>query len=715
MSRIPLSESSFVNGMISSLPLVDERLADSYAPGSRNQLLLGLGTARPWGGLLSKGANTGSRKMVQIGSTWGGIKDIGGLQGSGSFFEDIGRSRWMIGAGQPSVEGVDMTAITLSTILQVAIAVAGVYDAAHTFDAGLPQPSSPDVALIATPGAGYLGITNGPVSFKIARERTSTGARSIASLTSAVLVPAKQSIRITFPLASSGQKHWRVFATQEGFGGIGLHYALRYGIGTAAVLDIPESVVAAGVVDGVARSLEFDYNTGDLVPELAYIDDYPPPAGTHAVRLENVMVVLGAFVDSSSSVSSTNTGTVGACSLPNFYESYKPSHRVYFPEQIVDHRARQTDSYAYVALRNGIVAMQYVGLRDGPAIALTMILPDVGISRQSNWCQVGGLLYMRVANGGFIRMRADGSIDYAWAAPIWQTVKDWDDSTVIAWHPDTMSVVISNGGESYSYCLLNEQWSPTCYFADAGIVGNALSGVNARGEMILTVNNAGAHTAYSWDKGATEMLITSITPWTNYRPYRARSYYAAQGSRPSLSRSVRIRELEVAFETDSAAAPLIVAIFRNLRQTFVRDAVTMNASNQITSLTLRLGRSRVGDMIVVFGEDVGGAGIDYLIGRILTSTAGAPNLITIGDPTTGAPLNCQASLSGLYMNVARQIFPYAFTDIDAQHSTFLKQPYVFDAQSYAIGFTLLTNATKGQIHSLQVAGNLHGGSSANIS
>ena len=340
MSQL-LSVHEFNKGLVTSLPLLSDGLDGAFADGSRNQVQNGIGQTRPWLGLQSKGANTGARKMVNLSSTWGGLKDIGGLQGAGSLFSDVGLSLWFAGAGQVSKEGTDLTGLIASTILQVSIAVAGNYTAGTTFDAGLPQPSALDVAVLAAPvGAGVVGLTNGPVSFKVARFRATTGGRSIASVTSAVVIPAKQSIRLTFPLASTGQTHWRVFATQEGFGGIGLHYALKYGTGTAAVIDIPESVVAAGTIDGIGRSLEFDYNTGDLLPELAYIDDYPPPAGTHAVRIENVMVVLGAIVDSSSAVSSTNTGTVGAVSLPNFYESYKPDHRVYFAEQIVDHRAR---------------------------------------------------------------------------------------------------------------------------------------------------------------------------------------------------------------------------------------------------------------------------------------------------------------------------------------------------------------------------------------
>lgn len=693
MSQL-LSEHSFNGGSASALTL-DDALRNTFAPGSRNQLTLGQGVgggSRPWKGMQSKGAGTGIRKLVQVNSTWGGLKDISTLQGAGSLFSDIGQALFFIGGGQVSIEGVDLAGLIASTNLQVSISVAGVYSAATTYDCGLPQSSAPDCAILTTPGAGNTGQINGPVSFKIARVRLSTGGRSIASAMSAVLVPANQSIRITFPLPSDGQDTWRVFSTQEGFGGIGLAYALKYGSGSSAVLDIPESVVAAGVVDGVTRSLEFDFKTGDLIPELAYIDDYPPPAGTHAVRLENVMVVLGAFSDSVSAVTTTDTGTVGACSLPNFYESYKPSHRVYFPEQIVDHRARATDSYAYVAGRNSITALQYVGLRDGPAVALTMVIPDSGIARACNWTQVQGLLYMRIANGGFVRMKSDGALDYQWAAPIFEAVKDWDDSTVVSWHPNTMSVVIMNGRQAWSFCLLNEEWSPVCYFGDAGVAGVALSAINSVGEMIVSVNNGGSHTAYSWDQGATKMPITSMTPWTQARVQQ-------------VSKAVQLEEMEIAFETDRITDPMFISLHRNMRRpSYVIDAATTNGSARIDSVSAVFDANHVlnGDMVLLSGADVGGAGVDYLMG-IIASLA-APNGVNIIDPITGNPLLAQATRTACYMTIAHQIFPYTMARIGSQHSEYLQEPSVLNAQSYALGFHLITNATAGQIIKADVAG-----------
>lgn len=675
MKRVTLSSSRFGNGF--NVPSnVLEAPDNSLAEGSRNQLYLGTGYV-PWKGLSPQAANSGSRLMRQVGGTWGGLKDyISGVlvQGKGSFFEDIGRSRWFIGSGQPSVEGVDMTGITASTILQVSIAVSGVYSAANTFSAGLPIPSSPDVGIPDVVGLGYTGLINGPISVKIARLRLSTGARSVSSTTSAVVSPSNKTVRVTFPTASTGQTHWAVFFTQSGFGGVGLHYRGSY----LGALDIPEATVAAGVVDGITRSLEFDFKDGDLIPEVAWIDDYAPPAGTHAVRLQNVMAVLGAYGDSASPVSSTSPGTAGAVSLPNFYESYKPRHLIYFPEAIVDVMARPTDEYAYVGHRDCITALQYVGVRDGPAISVTMVWPDVGIKFPHNWCQVHGLLYVMSAANGLVRMKSDGSVDYDFADPVRAYMAGWtQDNTVVGWHPNTLSLVVFNKdtGEALSYSLQKGKWSPTCFFVDAGVAGGALSCVNTVGRLIVTVDDGVTHRAYAWHEGATSMPIGSFTNW-----------------KESL-RPVSIMELDIGFETDSTASPLIISVHRNMRKTYVRDASTTNGGFVVGSASAKFKPSHTGDMVCIFGANVGGAGVHFLIGRMLYSSQVVFILL---DPFTGGNLNAQATLVNAYMIIATQIFTHTFTAAERQHTGPLNDVFVDEAISHCIGLSLITNATMGQ-------------------
>lgn len=683
MKRVSLSSSRFGNGF--NVPgNVLEAPDNSMAEGSRNQLYLGTGWV-PWKGLDPEAANSGSRLMRQIGGTWGGLKDyISGVlvQGKGSFFEDIGRSRWFIGSGIPSVEGVDMVGVTASTILQVSIAVAGVYTAGTTFSAGLPIPSTPDVGIPDVVGLGYTGFINGPISVKIARLRLSTGARSVSSTTSAVVSPANKTIRVTFPTAATGQAHWAVFFTQSGFGGVGLHYRGSY----LGALDIPEATVAAGVVDGITRSLEFDFKDGDLIPEVAWIDDYAPPAGTHAVRLQNVMAVLGAYGDSTSPVSSTSPGTAGAVSLPNFYESYKPRHLIYFPEALVDVMARPTDEYAYAGHRDCITALQYVGVRDGPAVSVTMVWPDVGIKFPHNWCQVHGLLYVMSATNGLVRMKPDGSVDYDFADPVRAYMAGWmQDDTFVGWHPNTLSVVVFNKttGQSLQYSLQKGKWGNPQHFSDAGVDGGALSCVNTVGRLMVTIDDGSTHRAYAWHEGATSMPIGCFTNW-----------------KESL-RPVSIMELDIDFETDSTASPLIISVHRNLRKNYVRDATTTNASNVVGSASAKFKPNHTGDMVCIFGANVGGAGVNFLIGRM---TYVSQVSFTLSDPFTGTPLNAQATLANAYMIIATQIFTHIFTAAERQHTGPLTDVFVDEAMSHCIGLSLITSATLGQFLSVVALG-----------
>lgn len=686
MNRIPLSSSDFSRGLyVPANPLSAPE--NTHGLGSRNQIFTGTGR-RPWLGMTALGP--GTRLSRQVGGTYGGLRDyVSGvpIQGKGSFFSDIGKSLWFIGAGTPSIETVDIGAgITAATDLQVSIAVASSYSAANTFTAGLPQPSPPDVAIPAIVSLGLTGFINGPVSAKIARVRLSTGARSRASTTSAVISPANKTVRITYPLPSIGQDTWHTFFTQSGFGGIGLEYGVVAPGLTS--MDIPETLVAASTVDGVARSIEFDFKDGDLLPILAYIDDYVPPAGTHAVRLQNVMCVLGCYGDSSSPVSSTNTGTAGAISLPNYYESYKPRDLIYFPEQIVDAMARPTDEFAYVGHADCVTAMQYVGVRNGPAVSLTMIWPDIGIKHPCNWTQVHGLLYVMSANGGPVRMRADGGVDYDFALPVREFMRTWtQDDTAVGWHPNSMCVVYFNKtlGVGVSFSLVNEGWGDPCYFPDANVSGGALSVTNTVGRMIVTVDNGGTHTAYAWDEGATSMPITSVTNWRY------------------TGKPATIEEMSVGFNVDNFASPMIIGIHRNQAKTFVQDGATTNGSSVVTSASAVFSAKRTNDMLAIYGTNVGGLGVNFLIARM---TYVSPTTVTISDPYTGAALTAGATLANCYITFACQIFPYVFTESVSQFTPPLLELFVDEAISHALSFTLLTNATAGQILTASVAGSL---------
>src|SRR5438046_3102271 len=132
MLRQALTEIDYGRGFFASSNLL-ESPDSTMSLGSRNQVMLPTGS-RPFKGFTSKGANTGSRITGTFGSTWGGIKDIGGMSpvtASGSFFMDIGQSAWAIGAGQAAIAGTDISGYTLSSLLKVSILSSGTYQAPY--------------------------------------------------------------------------------------------------------------------------------------------------------------------------------------------------------------------------------------------------------------------------------------------------------------------------------------------------------------------------------------------------------------------------------------------------------------------------------------------------------------------------------------------------------------------------------------------------------
>jgi hypothetical protein len=330
--------------------------------------------------------------------------------------------------------------------------------------------------------------------------------------------------------------------------------------------------------------------------------------------------------------------------------------------------------------------LQYVGpLQDGPAVVSTTVLPDVGIAYPHNWCQAMGLLYMVVAKAGLVRMRGDGSLDYEWGAPIRDAVKGWTlDQTIIGFHPDTMSVVVMNNGTGYSFSLQNEMWSPMCRFVDAGVSGSALACTTSQGDLVVTVNNASTHMAYAWDTGAATMPITSFTNWKR-----------------APGRPVHVLELLASFECDRTADPIFISAHRNLRKTFCEDAQVTNGSNVLTSASFAFDAAHSGDMALVQGANVGGAGVNYLLARITYASA---TTVQMSDPVTGAPLNAQATVTGCYCIVAHTIRSFTLTRTGPQHLPPLLNFMMKDCLTHAFGVNMVTAAGQGQVFTLAALG-----------
>lgn len=673
----PLNTIVFDRGFKTGSSRLSPALDGYTAEGSSNAKWLGEGYYEPFRGVATQGAGTGSRVMKPVGETWGGIKDIGVTVAAGTVSEEINRSLWGIGAGQVHRQGTDVTGFTLSTFLKVALRSAGVYGT--PFTAGLAQPSAPLVGVMETTGS-----PDGAVSFKLERHRPSTGGLSVASLTSEVIVPQGKKVRVTFPAASSGQTHWRLFVTLMRFGGQGIHYALPYN----GAVDITEADVAAGTVDGISRSLEFDWKDGDLVPIEASYDDYSPQAATHHLRIESVMCLAGSYADASSSPSSTNTGSAIQVSKENNYESYNPTHLLFLPERVVDTLSRPIDSFAFVGCENSIHAIQYIGSReDLPSCTVTTILQDQGIQYSHNWCHFRGRLAVITAEGNWLLMSEDGSIDSEWTAPIRSFIRTWTQAdTAIGYDPKNDCLVIFNGRVALHWSLQNQQWSNPVYLQDYGITaGSVQSCQTAKRRLYITIKDGSNFTAYEWDSGAVDPVPVSFV-----------SHYSGA---PSFAAAKNIYQLSAAVETAHPNAPVVICLSRNLQKLAFRDVtrVSFDITDNENSLTLAMDGKRC----AIFGPDIGGASIDYILGYLDVQTTGTAILRNAAGAAVGTGGNVDEALMfvGDYIEV---LTPDA---LGADHLPDVF-PNVPEARSLATGVWFQTSDHLGSMLAINLFGSV---------
>lgn len=579
--------------------------------------------------------------------------------------------------------------IAASSTLQVAYNQTVQYFYNYLYNAGLGQADTPVVVVPTTPSAAYTGTVNGAVNFQIAaiRDVANIGSdidnpaapvRGRVSGASAVVVPNNKTVQITFPSAATGQTHWAVFSTKEGFGGTGDFYRLGYRTSSDAnavwYFGISETTVAAAT----NRTLEFDYRTGDLLPETAWIEDYPPQSGTHALRLENIMMVFGAF-----------DGTVAQVSLPNFFESYNPFHLLYFPEAVTAVLHRPVDDYAFVACRNSIHAVQYVGYRGGtlPSATITTVTPEIGIAYQSNWALGGGQICMFIEGTGLVMMQSDGSINFEFGREVNVFTRSWDASTVtIGFDPTTRSFVCGNGTSAVTYCLETGVWSQPIYNTDAGVTGNWTSAINSSGHLTVTLDNSGTQTAYTFDDNTstTQMPVCSISQWQS----------------APLGRSVNIYEVATAISQGNNTDPMIVGVHTNLFKTYIRGASVSSSVNTNRLTATGFTSLYTGMQAAVFGTDIGGAGIDYVIVKL---TYGSSTYCTMTDRTTGATFNSPVTLSNLFVLVGRDFFT-ATPSANIEQFVLNFRPALQNCRAWCVSTYLMTDATTANIYSQAVYG-----------
>lgn len=771
------------------------------AEGSFGSLYLAENVIRPFKGFYTQGAGTGSKVMVPLGNTFGGLRNYSTVTGMGNALLDFSKTLYYIGAGEVTIEGIPVdvesvaftfvagdvntgtgvvtvantlttgqpvyvtstltvplgltsagayfaiagggttfklastyknalagTPITggtagsgtmslhsgsgaplrASTVLQVASNQVASYFYDYNDSAGLGIVDTPLVTVPTAPSANYTGFVNGAVNFRIAaiRDRQNVGVdidtpdapvKGIASAATAVVVPVNNTIQITFPTAISGQTHWAVFSTDQGFGGTGDFNRLGYRTSSDAdatwYYGISETTVAAAT----GRVLEFDYRTGDLLPELAWIQDYAPEPGTNAVRLENIMVVAGVF-----------DGSVAQVSLPNFYESYNPFHLLYFPEPVTAVLSRQIDNYAFVACRNSIHTVSYVGYRgdDLPSATISTVTPEVGIAYQQNWCQGGGNIGMWIDGTGIALMHNDGTLDLEFGKEVSRFTETWTAVNVVAsFDPSTRSFVFAHQGQSVSYSLQSGEWSCPVYLTDYGFASTVTwsSAISSQGRMYVSLDdNAGAVTAYKYDDNTstTRAPICSIGNWINTEsPARGNGIYEAEATIRAFA---------------GMTEPVVICISKNLVQPYIRGVSVTSSSPNITVTSGTFPSSgTTGAYGAVFGTNIGGSGINYLVVKL---TYVSSSVVSMSDPLTGSAVNASASASNcfmLYGAYAYALTPTVTTNSLNQHLPSIR-PAIQDARTFCTSVWMATNAATGAVWQVDMFGRAHATSAVGV-
>lgn len=197
--------------------------------GSRNLIGFGRKNRRAWKGLDPVAGKTGSRILFNAGGKLGGLVDVSATEAKGSVDLYLRNTIWFMGYGQLMYDGANITGAVASTTQKVLVRYNDSYTHANSgpYDAGLPQPSPPDVAARDEIGSGFTGKCSGLRSYMIASVRDWTGDRSRASYVSLTVEGDNKTDRLTFPTAPVGGTGWVVFAPKLGFGGTGVHRRLR--------------------------------------------------------------------------------------------------------------------------------------------------------------------------------------------------------------------------------------------------------------------------------------------------------------------------------------------------------------------------------------------------------------------------------------------------------------------------------------------------------
>jgi len=238
-------------------------------------------------------------------------------------------------------------------------------------------------------------------------------------------------------------------------------------------------------------------------------------------------------------------------------------------------------------------------------------------------------------------------------------------------------------------------WSEPVYLTDCGISSTTVwtSGINAQGKLYVSLTASGTSTAYVYDDATstTRMPVCSVGNWiTNQSTARGSGIYEAEAS-------VRV------FNT--ITEPVVIVLHKNLVPTYVRGVtVTSGVARVDTPSNFFVSGATTGSYVAIFGTDIGGAGVHYLVAK---ATYASATRITLTNPFTGTDVFAQATDTNCFMLFGA--YAYALTANQYQQDQHLKsiRPAIQDARSYCASVWMATNALTGAVWQVDIFGTGH--------
>lgn len=538
-----------IRGYLGSVPEIAVGRTDYLAKGSRNWLMTGQGKLVGYKGPELIDGETGGTVMMNAAEGYASLGDAI-TEGVGSVFRAL-TALFFIGVGILKYNGASLNAVATS-VLSLRLLENGTY-AGTTLQAGLAQPSAPTI-FTKSPGAGFTGqvLNQGTHSVDIWRVRSSTGAKSLASLPSNVVVTAAgMTIAITFPLPSSnGDDRWGIGTPKTGFPGP--FYELRE-IDESKIVTVPLTDGAITATDATFTSTAAVFTADDVGRKI-----WVQGAGAAGADLETSIAsftdanTVELLVAAGTTVSGANTlygavvsgiartvefewtdgalagqplaptvdyfpppsavfgGTINdtmfldgcygdlqnpdslgatiAMSLPLNFEAWPPDSLLYAPEPPTAVASRPSDGYCYRAGATTLGIISYTG--GDPPLTYHLLWPSTGCLKPHNMVMAGGgRLYIWTGKQGWARINSNGEPEADFAIPFADDTEDFDPAKVVlGWDVDHQQVCAIHEKMILPYNEATELPGTPCDLTGK-IRGSVISAVTVDNGLRLCANN----------------------------------------------------------------------------------------------------------------------------------------------------------------------------------------------------------------------------------